>query len=107
MKYKPNVWLQPGMANLFASPSLLLAADAGTWRSYSYTGPYDKPALAASLAPKEELYFFPTTLYFDHRVYFILLFCFSSSTDGTVTARRCRALPHAAASPALLPRADF
>lgn len=37
MKYKQNVWLQPGMANFFASPSLSWAAAAGAWKSYSYT----------------------------------------------------------------------
>lgn len=37
MKYKQNVWSQPGMANFFASPSLSWAAAAGAWKSYSYT----------------------------------------------------------------------
>lgn len=67
MKYKQNIWLRPGMANFFASPSLSLAADAGAWKSYSYMeqhSPKDKPALVELLAPKEEFYF-PATTYFD------------------------------------------
>lgn len=66
MKYKPNIWLQPGTANLSASPWLWLAADA--WMSYSYTEQHSpetsQPLLHCWLQKKN--FFFPTTMHFDH-----------------------------------------
>lgn len=64
MKYKPNVWLQPGTADLFASPSLRLAAVA--WTSYSYTEQHSpetsQPLLHCWLQKSSFLFLLPCTL---------------------------------------------
>jgi len=96
MKYKPNIWLQPGTANLSASPWLRLAADA--WMSYSYTEQHSpetsQPLLHCWLQKKSFFFLLPCTLITPQSLS-------SSSTGSTVTA----SMGCTAASCTLLPKA--
>lgn len=89
-KRKQNIWLQPGTANFFAGPSLSLAADAGAWKSYSYTEQHSpktsQPLLNCWLQKKSFIFLLPRILTVP-KVYFILLiYCFSRSAGGAVRA---------------------
>lgn len=76
MKYKQNIWLQPGMANFFASPLLSLAADAGAWKSYSYTEQHSpktsQPLLNCWLQKKSFIFLLPHILTIPKSILFYL-----------------------------------
>ena len=94
MKYKQNVWLQPGMAYFFTSPSLSLAADAGAWKSYSYTEQHSpktsQPLLNCWLRKKSFIFLLPHTLTIPKSILFYLFI-----VSPEVLAERLRHFPGA------------